>query len=57
MVDVVRPCWISKLEPYNGMWYLSENGKPRGQFDAIVIAHNGSASVMLVNLLYNYSFS
>lgn len=41
MIDVVRPCWISKLEPFNGMWYLSENGKPRGQFDAIVIAHNG----------------
>lgn len=41
MVDVVRPSWISKLEPFNGMWHLSENGKPRGQFDAIVIAHNG----------------
>ncbi|GFY81196.1 FAD/NAD(P)-binding oxidoreductase family protein [Actinidia rufa] len=40
-VDVVRPCWISKLEPFNGMWHLSENGKPRGQFDALVIAHNG----------------
>ncbi|KAE8721619.1 putative nuclease HARBI1-like [Hibiscus syriacus] len=40
MVHVERPCWISKLEPFNGMWYLSENGKPRGQFDAIVIAHN-----------------
>lgn len=41
MVDVVRPCWISKLEPFNGMWHLSENGKPRGQFDAVVVAHNG----------------
>lgn len=41
MVNVVRPCWISKLEPFNGIWYLSENGKPCGQFDAIVIAHNG----------------
>ncbi|CAL5379742.1 unnamed protein product [Camellia sinensis] len=40
MIDVVRPCWISKLEPCNGMWHLSENGKPRGQFDALVIAHN-----------------
>ncbi|GFP79147.1 hypothetical protein PHJA_000058200 [Phtheirospermum japonicum] len=41
MVNVVRPCWVSKLEPYNGMWHLSENGKPCGQFDVIVIAHNG----------------
>lgn len=41
MVNVVRPCWVSKLEPYNGRWYLSENGKPCGDFDAIVIAHNG----------------
>lgn len=42
MANVVRPSWISKLEPFNGMWHLSENGKPRGQFDAIVIAHNGN---------------
>lgn len=42
MVNVVRPCWISKLEPFNGMWHLSENGKPHGEFDAIVIAHNGN---------------
>ncbi|PON46101.1 FAD/NAD(P)-binding domain containing protein [Parasponia andersonii] len=48
MVDVVRPCWISKLEPYNGMWYLSENGKPKGQFDAIVIAHNGKCANRLL---------
>lgn len=42
MVNVVRPCWISALDPFNGMWHLSENGKPRGQFNAIVIAHNGN---------------
>lgn len=42
MINVERPTWISKLEPFNGTWYLSENGKPRGQFDAIVIAHNGN---------------
>lgn len=41
MVDVVRPCWISKVEPFNGTWHLSENEKHRGQFDVIVIAHNG----------------
>lgn len=42
MVDVVRPCWVSALEPYNGKWYLSEKGELCGQFDAIVIAHNGN---------------
>lgn len=41
LVNVVRPCWVSQLDPYNGKWYLSEKGKPCGQFDAIVIAHNG----------------
>lgn len=56
MVKVVRPCWISKLEPFNGMWYLSENGKPRGQFDAVVIAHNGSAvAIGFNNLLWRNS--
>ncbi|XP_059598315.1 uncharacterized protein LOC100241002 isoform X3 [Vitis vinifera] len=44
MVNVVRPCWISKLDPFNGMWHLSENGKPHGQYDAIVIAHNGKCA-------------
>ncbi|CAL1382841.1 unnamed protein product [Linum trigynum] len=48
MVNVVRPCWISKLEPFNGMWHLSENGKPCGQFDVIVIAHNGKCANRLL---------
>ncbi|KAK4596501.1 hypothetical protein RGQ29_014516 [Quercus rubra] len=48
LVNVVRPCWISKLDPFNGMWYLSENGKPQGQFDAIVIAHNGKCANRLL---------
>ncbi|KAF3789005.1 hypothetical protein EJ110_NYTH19808 [Nymphaea thermarum] len=48
--SVIRPCWISTLEPYNGMWHLSENGKPRGQFDAIVIAHNGNLKQMAWSL-------
>ncbi|KAA8537044.1 hypothetical protein F0562_029522 [Nyssa sinensis] len=48
MVNVVRPCWISKLEPFNGMWHLLENGKPRGQFDALVIAHNGKCANRLL---------
>lgn len=52
MVDVVRPSWISKLEPFNGMWHLSENGKSRGQFDAIVIAHNGEHCFEFFILLF-----
>uniref|UniRef100_A0A2P2JQ75 Amine oxidase domain-containing protein n=2 Tax=Rhizophora mucronata TaxID=61149 RepID=A0A2P2JQ75_RHIMU len=48
MVNVVRPCWISKVEPFNGMWHLSENGKPCGQFDVIVIAHNGKCANRLL---------
>ncbi|KAJ0080050.1 hypothetical protein Patl1_23267 [Pistacia atlantica] len=48
LVNVVRPCWISKLEPFNGMWHLSENGKPRGQFDIIIIAHNGKCANRLL---------
>lgn len=36
---------MSKLEPFNGMWHLSEKGNPRGQFDAIVIAHNGNSNI------------
>ncbi|KAK6911369.1 hypothetical protein RJ641_023462 [Dillenia turbinata] len=49
MVNVVRPCWISNIEPYNGMWHLSENQKPRGQFDAIIIAHNGKCANRLLS--------
>ena len=32
------------------MWHLSENGKPRGQFDLIIIACNGDK--MLLPLLF-----
>lgn len=49
LVEVVRPCWISSIEAYNGMWHLSENGKHRGQFDAIVIAHNGKCANRLLS--------
>ncbi|XP_052194781.1 LOW QUALITY PROTEIN: uncharacterized protein LOC127802796 [Diospyros lotus] len=48
MVNVVQPCWISKIDPFNGMWHLSENRKPRGQFDALVIAHNGKCANRLL---------
>lgn len=54
MINVERPTWISKLEPFNGTWYLSENGKPRGQFDAIVIAHNGN---IVPSYVFKYKFS
>ncbi|KAK9069411.1 hypothetical protein SSX86_011314 [Deinandra increscens subsp. villosa] len=49
MIEVVRPCWISSMEPYNGMWHLSENGKHRGQFDTTVIAHNGKCANRLLS--------
>ncbi|KAH9322680.1 hypothetical protein KI387_017319, partial [Taxus chinensis] len=48
LVNVVRPCWISKLEPFNGMWHLTENTKSRGAFDTIVIAHNGKCANRLL---------
>ncbi|XP_071936756.1 uncharacterized protein [Coffea arabica] len=48
LVNVVRPCWVSTLEPFNGMWHLSEKGKNCGQFDAIVIAHNGKCANRLL---------
>lgn len=58
MVNVVRPCWISTLEPFNGMWHLSENGKPRGQFDVVIIAHNGDSGYSFFFFLnvIRYSF-
>ncbi|KAG1347452.1 hypothetical protein COCNU_06G012810 [Cocos nucifera] len=49
VVNIVRPCWISKLEPFNGMWYLTEKEKPHGHFDAIVIAHNGKCANRLLS--------
>ncbi|KAL5205845.1 hypothetical protein ABZP36_034054 [Zizania latifolia] len=49
LIEVVRPCWISKLEPFNGLWRLFENEKPHGQYDAIVIAHNGKCASHLLS--------
>ncbi|OIT07495.1 PREDICTED: uncharacterized protein LOC109214855 [Nicotiana attenuata] len=48
LVNVVRPCWVSTLEPFNGTWHFSEKEKPCGQFDAIVIAHNGKCANRLL---------
>jgi hypothetical protein len=51
LIKVVRPCWISKLEPFNGLWRLFENEKPRGEYDAIVIARNEkSRSVLSIHV-------
>ncbi|XP_064975746.1 uncharacterized protein LOC135618631 isoform X2 [Musa acuminata AAA Group] len=49
MANIVRPCWISKLEPFNGTWRLAEQEKPHGQFDAVVIAHNGKCANRLLS--------
>ncbi|OQU79505.1 hypothetical protein SORBI_3008G153200 [Sorghum bicolor] len=49
MIKVLRPCWISKLEPFNGLWRLFENEKPHGEYDAIVIAHNGKCANRLLS--------
>uniref|UniRef100_A0A1D1XD23 Inosine-5'-monophosphate dehydrogenase n=1 Tax=Anthurium amnicola TaxID=1678845 RepID=A0A1D1XD23_9ARAE len=49
LVNVVRPCWISKVESFNGMWHLSENGKSKGHFDSIVFAHNGKCANRLLS--------
>nr|GMC47891.1 uncharacterized protein LOC109181751 [Ipomoea batatas] len=48
LVNVVQPCWVSELEPFNGTWHLSEKGKPCGHFDAVVIAHNGKCANRLL---------
>ncbi|XP_066358428.1 uncharacterized protein [Miscanthus floridulus] len=49
MIKVLRPCWISKLEPFNGLWRLFESEKPRGEYDAIVIAHNRKCANRLLS--------
>lgn len=58
MANIVRPCWISKLEPFNGTWRLVEREKPHGQFDAVVIAHNGNyiTSISLLGVLGESSY-
>ncbi|KAJ3674696.1 hypothetical protein LUZ60_005312 [Juncus effusus] len=48
-LEIVRPCWISKIEPLNGLWYLSEKDKLHGTFDAVVIAHNGKCANRLLS--------
>jgi hypothetical protein len=33
--------WISNMDAKGPLWHLNENGKPHGEYDAVVIAHNG----------------
>lgn len=39
-VNVMRPCWIGNLDPFNWMWHLMDSGIPCG-----VIAHNGDSAL------------
>ncbi|GAQ83486.1 hypothetical protein KFL_001500160 [Klebsormidium nitens] len=43
-----RPCWVSRMEPSGGKWRLSENGRHEGDFDFVVIAHNGKCANRLL---------
>eukprot|EP00249_Psilotum_nudum_P010269 c22436_g1_i1 orf=103-2016(+) len=49
LISVKRPCWISRMNAYNCQWHLTENGQPQGQFDAVVIAHNGKCANRLLD--------
>lgn len=33
------------------VWALNENGKPHGEYDAVVVAHNGKVSILCVTNL------
>lgn len=39
------------------MWHLSENGKPCGEFDAIVIAHNGNLLPPWLVDIFNFAIA
>ncbi|KAG6550079.1 hypothetical protein Mapa_008035 [Marchantia paleacea] len=47
-IEVRRPCWISRMTAQHGRWTLSDNNKPQGEFDAVVIAHNGKCANRLL---------
>lgn len=48
LIDVRRPVWISKLNESGGVWHLSEYEKDHGDFDIVVIAHNGKCANRLL---------
>lgn len=48
LIDVRRPVWISKLHESGGVWHLNEYDKDHGEFDCVVIAHNGKCANRLL---------
>lgn len=48
LIEVKRPVWISNMDAKGPLWHLNENGKPHGEFDAVVIAHNGKCANRLL---------
>ena len=33
--------WISNIDAKGPLWHFNENGKPQGEYDAVVVAYNG----------------
>ncbi|KAG0619133.1 hypothetical protein M758_4G119800 [Ceratodon purpureus] len=48
LIEVKRPVWISNMDAKGPLWHLNENGKPHGEYDAVVIAHNGKCANRLL---------
>ncbi|KAI5060223.1 hypothetical protein GOP47_0025135 [Adiantum capillus-veneris] len=48
LIDVVRPCWISRVKELDGRWHLSEYENRQGEFDIVIIAHNGKCANRLL---------
>ncbi|GJP68291.1 hypothetical protein CLOP_g25021 [Closterium sp. NIES-67] len=49
VVAVERPVWIGKMRARGGKWVLEETGKKAGEFDFVVIAHNGKCANRLLS--------
>ncbi|CAI5487763.1 unnamed protein product [Closterium sp. Naga37s-1] len=43
VVGVERPMWIGKMRARGGKWVVEETGRKAGEFDFVVIAHNGGS--------------
>ena len=49
-LEVSQNVWVNKLEKVGGnKWRLYANGKQLGEFDAVIIAHNGKCADKLVS--------
>eukprot|EP00854_Cymbomonas_tetramitiformis_P029484 gene29484-36724_t len=48
-VEVRQPCWVSRMSRERGKWALWENRESLGDFDLVVIAHNGKCANRLLN--------